>query len=52
MIEKIVAGGINELSINKDFAKKKIPKFQNFQVKNGFSLKSIKKPKHYLPIVS
>ena len=39
MKEKIVAGGINGLSINKDFDVKKFPKFQNFHVKNGSSVK-------------
>ena len=45
MWEKIVAGGINGLSINKDFDVKKFPKFQNFHVKNGSSVKWKKKIK-------
>ena len=51
MWEKIVAGGINGLSINNDFDVKKFPKFQNFHVKNESSVKWKKKSKHYLPIV-
>ena len=39
MKEKIVAGGINGLSINEDFDVKKFPKFQNFHIKNGLSAK-------------
>ena len=45
MWEKIVAGGINGLCINKDFDEKKIPKFQNFHIKNGSSVKWKKKIK-------
>ena len=43
MWEKIVAGGINGLSINKDFEVKKFPKFQFFHVKNWnfFTSKSL-----------
>ena len=48
MWEKIVAGGINGLSINKDFDVKKFPKFQTFHVKNGSSVKLKKKSKHCL----
>ena len=39
MREKIVAGVINGLSINKNFDEKKIPKFENFHVKNESSVK-------------
>jgi hypothetical protein len=39
MKELIVAGGINGLSINKDFDEKFFPKFLNFHVKNGSSVK-------------
>ena len=50
--EKIVTGVIDGLSINKNFDEKKIPKFQDFRVKNGSSVKRKKKSKHYLPIIS
>ena len=52
MWEKIVAGVINGLSINKNFDEIFFPKFQNFHVKNGSSVKWIFFLKHYLPIVS
>ena len=39
-------------SINKNFDEKKFPKFQNFHVKNGSSVKWKKNSKHYLPIIS
>ena len=52
MWEKIIAGVINGLSIDKNFDEIFFPKFQNFHVKNGSSVKWKKKSKHYLPIVS